>query len=246
MIAPPRARHSPWRGLLVPALSTAVMLAVLIGLGTWQLQRLAWKDGLIAARTAALAAPAVDIGQAALDDPAWEYRHVRATGRFDHAHELYLMSRFHGDQPGIDVVTPLALDDGRWLLVDRGWVPTAAQDPARRSAGQVPGRVTVTGIIRRADPPGWFTPANDPGRNQWFTPDPGQMAAALGLDRVLPVLVKADATPVPGGLPIGGDTPIDLPNNHRQYALTWFALAVVLGVVFALYCHRKLQARPIA
>ena len=81
---------------------------------------------------------------------------------------------------------------------------------------------------------GWFVPDDEPARNQWFTRDAGKMAAVLGLQRVAPFIVDADATPNPGGLPLGGKTIVAFPNNHLQYAATWFALALgLLGVFFA-------------
>ncbi|MBI3515628.1 MAG: SURF1 family protein, partial [Proteobacteria bacterium] len=127
------------------------------------------------------------------------------------------------------------------VLVNRGWVPLAARLPAARPSGQVEGTVRIEGAVRLSSVPGWFTPANEPGGNLWFYPDVAQMAAAAGLSRVSPVFVEAGPAPNPGGLPIGGQTQVELPNDHLQYAITWYSLAAALAVIYGLFCHRHLS-----
>lgn len=214
---------------------------VLIGLGTWQIERRAWKAELIASRQAGFEAPAVPLPAEIPDPAALEYRRVWVEGRFDHAHEMHLTSRFYRDKAGYQVVTPLLQADGAAVLVNRGFVPLASKDPATRAAGQVGGVVRIEGVVRLSSVPGAFTPANEPGPNLWFYPDIAQMAAAAGLARVRPVFVEAGPAPNPGGLPIGGQTQIDLPNDHLQYAITWYSLALALAVIFGLFCRRQLS-----
>jgi surfeit locus 1 family protein len=239
------ARAGRLRALLWPTVLAACGLAVLLGLGTWQLERRAWKAGLIAHLQAAMAAPAVPLPATIADAAALEFRHVWVEGRFDHVHELYVTSRFYRDTPGYQVVTPLRRADGAAVLVNRGWVPLASQAPASRPAGQLDGAVRLEGVVRLSSVPGWFTPANEPGRNLWFYPDVAQMAAAAGLARVSPVFVEVGPAANPGGLPIGGQTRVDLPNDHLQYAITWYSLATALAVIYALFCHRYLTGdRP--
>lgn len=230
------------RSLLWPTILALAGVLVLIGLGTWQLERRAWKAGVIAAREAGLAAPAMPLPAVISDPAALEYRAVTVTGRFRHEREMPLLSRFHRDKPGVQIVTPLETADGLVVLVNRGWVPLANQDPATRAAGQVTGIVTVAGVVRLSVRPGWFTPDNDPARNIWFYPDIAQMAAAAGLTRVAPVFVEAGPAANPGGLPIGGQTQAALPNDHLQYALTWYSLAVVLVVMYGAFRHRTLNS----
>jgi surfeit locus 1 family protein len=228
------------RPLLWPTVCAAGALLVLLGLGTWQLDRRAWKEGLIAARQAALAAQPVALPEAIPDPAALEFHRVWVEGRFRHDRELHLTGRYYRDKPGYQVITPLVLDDGAAVLVNRGFVPLAAKDPASRAAGQVEGRVRIEGVVRLSGTPGRFTPANDPAANLWFYPDLAGMAAAAGLTRVRPVFVEAGPAPNPGGLPIGGQTQADLPNDHLQYAITWYSLAAALAVIYALFCHRHL------
>ena len=219
------------------AVTVAVAFAVLVGLGIWQLQRLDWKEALIAERVAQSRLPPValpaDFGPAELLD----YRKVAVRGRFLHDRELYLDGRLHKGQVGLDVVTPLVLDDGRTLLVNRGWAPKSARDPARRPDGQVPGEVAVEGALKRG---GWggldlFRPDNQPAENVWLWPDLPAMAAAAELENPITELyLIAGPAPNPGGLPIGREIAVDLPNDHLGYALTWFGLAGALAIIAGL------------
>jgi len=229
------------RSLALATVVAAAGVVVLLGLGTWQLERRAWKADLIAARQAGFDAPAVPLPAALPDPAALEFHRVWVEGRFDHAHEMHLTSRFYRDKAGYQIVTPLLLADGSAVLVNRGFVPLANKDPATRAAGQVAGAVRVEGVVRLSAAPGAFTPANEPGPNLWFYPDVAQMAAAAGLTRVRPVFVEAGAEPNPGGLPIGGQTVLDLPNDHLQYAITWYSLALALAVIYGLFCRRQLS-----
>lgn len=222
-----------------PTLFTAIALAIMVGLGFWQLDRRAWKHGLIAARTAGAQAAAVPLPDRIEDPAAWEYRKVAVAGRLLHEREMYLTGRSYRDRPGFQVITPLRLPDGSHLLVNRGWVPADRRDPATRAAGQPAGDVAVEGLVRLSTVPGYFTPANQPDRNLWFYPDVGEMARAAGLAAVMPVFVEAGPAENRGGLPVGGQTRLDLADNHLQYALTWFSLAATLAVIYVLFCLRR-------
>lgn len=232
-----------FRPLLWPSVATAIALAILIGLGIWQIERLHWKLDLIARIDARMAAPATppppQADWASLDPKALEYRHFRLAGRFRNDKELYYFAQ--GDQGaiGYDVITPFVLADGGGIvLVDRGFVPEELKDPARRKAGNIEGEVTLTGVARAPQGRSSFTAADEPQRNLWFTRDPETMGAATGLGPVAPFYVEADATPNPGGWPQGGRTRVDIRNEHFQYALTWFGLALGLIAVYFFY-HRS-------
>jgi surfeit locus 1 family protein len=134
--------------------------------------------------------------------------------------------------------------DGAIVVINRGFVPIELRDPATRAAGQVAGEVTVTGLVRAPERRGWFVPENEPAQNRWFLRDPAAIAAAHGLARVAPFYVDADGTENPGGWPRGGQTRLALPNNHLQYALTWFGLALTLVGVFAAWSLRRLRGEP--
>ncbi len=214
---------------------------MLIGLGTWQVERLFWKEGLIAARQAAVSAAPIDLPRSLAAARDLEFHRVRATGTFLNDRELYLGATAKDGHPGYQVITPLRLGDGSILLVNRGFVPEAKRAPASREAGELQGETTVTGLLRLAPEhkPHWFLPDNNAARNYWFYVDIPAMSAAAHLDQVLPFYVDADATPNPGGLPIGGQTRLELPNNHLQYAITWYALALALAVIAIRFIRRR-------
>jgi surfeit locus 1 family protein len=228
-----------FRPLLVPSLVVIPGLALLIGLGVWQISRLHEKEALISAVQAGLTAPAIPLAKA--DNSGieqLEWRHVQVSGRFLHDREQYLFAQGPLGATGVQVITPLMQSDGKAVLVDRGFVPDQLKDPLRRMEGQINGDVSVSGILRRSEKPGTFTPSPDPKTRLWFVKDVPAIAAAAGVS-VLPVLVEADALPNPGGWPLGGQTRVDFPNDHLQYAITWFGLALVLAAVYLLYHHSR-------
>jgi surfeit locus 1 family protein len=226
-----------FRPRLVPTLIALPLLLTLLGLGTWQVQRLQWKQALIDERDAALAQPPLTL-TSSTSPGALRFRRAEATGTFLHERELHLGPRVHDGKAGLHALTPLRLADGGLLLVNRGWVPEAARDPGTRPDGQVGGEVTVTGVVMAYGPPNAFTPDNDATANTWYTIDLDAMSRAVGAP-LLPVVLAADATPVPGGLPVGGQGRPELRNQHLQYAITWYALAVALVVIYVLFHRRR-------
>ena len=239
-------RPAGWRALAAPGLATLVCLAILLGLGTWQLQRKAWKEGVIRqiVERSRLDPP---LPPPATWDPATdEFKRVRAAGRLLHERETLVHGLAPGDVPGralqgFYVITPLQRDDGPTILVNRGFVPTELRAPAARAAGQVTGPVTVTGMLRASEPRGMFVPAPNPEKGEWYNRDIPGIAQAAGLTEVAPYLIEADATPNPGGWPRGGQLRVDLPNNHLQYAFTWYGIALCLVGVFAAYAWTRLR-----
>jgi surfeit locus 1 family protein len=227
---------SGFRPRLAPTLFTIPIVLVCAALGVWQLQRLEWKQGLIAQREAAVAAAPVAPPQTLGDARALEFRLVVADGVFGHDKEIFLNAIGPKGGTGFDVLTPLRESGGGILFVNRGFVPTELKDPAKRAAGQPAGTVRVEGRLRLAPEKklNWFVPDNRPDRDDWFWVDLPAMAAADGLANVAPFYIEADATPNPGGWPKGGVTPLALPNDHLQYAITWFSLAAAAIVIYLL------------
>ncbi|RFB78857.1 SURF1 family protein [Methylovirgula sp. 4M-Z18] len=236
---------TPSRRLLGPAIATLLAFILLCGLGVWQLQRLAWKEGLLAQIHERIAAPPVPLPDEAqwpgLTPNEYAYRHVTLTGTFDYAQEALVFRPFH-DETGYLVLTPLTLASGAQIIVNRGFVREDLRDPAKRSAGQIPGEVTLSGLMREPESRNPFTPADDPAKGLWYTRDSIAIAQHFGLQRAAPFSIDADATPVPGGWPKGGTTVIDIPNNHLSYAFTWFGLAAALLGVFAVFAWRRPKA----
>jgi surfeit locus 1 family protein len=239
------ARSAALRSLIWPALVALAGIAVLVSLGIWQLHRLAWKEALIARiEMRAKAPPGLlppDSEWAALKPEDYEYRHVMLRGRFDRREALVFRGSGPeaGEGPGYLVLAPLILPDGSAVIVNRGFVPGAARDPTAHTPPQ--SEVTVTGLMREPEPRNLFTPADQPEKNQWFTRDPGAIAAHFGVSRVAPFSVDADFSGDPKALPRGGTTVIAFPNNHLAYALTWFGLAAALTGVFGAWAWSRLK-----
>lgn len=218
------------RRLLLPVLVTLPVLAVLLGLGTWQARRLAWKTDLLARIDAAEAGPAIPLAA----QPGI-FAKVEATGRFDHGREVLLGLEVRGTTLGARLLTPLLRDGAPPLLVDRGWVPLQRGVPIERPEGTV----RVTGWIRPAEPAGLFSARDDvPGRH-FHSLDPAVIGAAIGLPDLLPFALVALGEP--HGLP-EPDRALPRPaNNHLGYAITWYGLAAALAGVFLVWARRRLK-----
>ncbi|SFL45507.1 SURF1 family protein [Methylorubrum salsuginis] len=221
----------------VLALAGLGLVGVFLALGTWQVQRRAWKLDLIARVEARLRAepvappPSTEWGH--LDGQAIEYRRVRVTGRFEHDRAA-LVQALTERGAGFWVLTPLVQADGTTVLINRGFVPGDRKDRSERA--EPAGESTVTGLLRLSEPGGGFLRHNDPAADRWYSRDVSALAAARTLRDVAPYFIDADATPNPGGLPVGGLTVVAFRNDHLVYALTWYALALMSGgaLVYAL------------
>jgi surfeit locus 1 family protein len=212
-----REWFSGFRPRPVPTIIAGTGIVLLLALGTWQLFRLAEKNAINAFRAERVATAAVPL-------PARTFRHDR---------ELRVNARSQRGNTGYDIVTPLERSDGGPpVLINRGWVPYSRKEPGARPEGQVTGPVTVEGILRTAPRKGWLMPDNDAARNEWFWFDLPAMKQAAGVPEAAPFYIEAGPAPNPGGFPIGGQTITQLPSNHLQYALTWYALAIALGAIY--------------
>jgi len=233
------------KGLIWPTFLMLAALALLVGLGTWQLQRKAWKEGLVARLNQRIGAKPVSLDDALA---IWrttgdvEYVKVQARGRFLHDKERYLYAPDQKLGPGVHVYTPLETPDGALLMVNRGFVPDALRDPRMRAGGQLAGEVAVTGLLRAGGEKEAFTPDNDRARNLWYWRDlSGMLGSVAGGKRQpwVPFFLEADAEAVPGGWPKGGVTLVRLTNRHFEYALTWFGLAAALVCIYALFAQSR-------
>lgn len=232
-------RFRPYPGFTI---ATLVMTAILIGLGVWQLERLQWKLGLIAEVNGHMAAPPVSLA-AILKMRADEaqYRRVSLNGYFDNSAEAYVFTTGPDGEAVYHVLTPFKTDDGRTMLVDRGYVPKDKLDPATRVAPE--GETRVVGVWRVPDAPGAFTPAADLAHRIWYARDLAGIAAADRITLAAPVLIEAGPAPNPGGWPKGGQTVVSFRNQHLSYAITWFGLAAGLIGVYLAYHMSKGRLR---
>jgi len=232
------------------ALCGAFLFASFVSLGTWQVERRAWKHELIARVDQRVHAPAVAVpgpeAWAQVNAANDEYRRVALTGRLLHDKETLVQAvTIYGS--GFWVVTPLQMPDGATVLVNRGFVPPETAERATRRTHEPQDDVNITGLLRITEPGGAFLRSNDPAGKRWFSRDVAAMAAARGLaGPVAPYFVDAEAAP--GGdlapQPIGGLTVIAFKDNHLVYALTWYALAlmVIFGAWQFVKADRRAQA----
>lgn len=222
-----------------------LLAAGFLALGSWQVQRLFWKRDLITRvesriHAAPVAAP-VRAEWTAINRETDEYRRVTATGLFRHD-KTALVQAVTERGAGFWVLTPLVLPDETSVLVNRGFVPADRRDPTDRVASELAaGPVAVTGLLRISEPGGGFLRANDPANDRWFSRDVAAIAAAKGISDVAPYFIDADATPNPGGLPVGGLTVVAFRNSHLVYALTWYALAAMSAAGALAVLRRKLS-----
>jgi surfeit locus 1 family protein len=225
-----------FRPLLGMTFACTILFAILCGLGVWQLERLQWKLALIATVNGHIAAAPVTLDQiTAMPVDQAQYRRVTLHGRFDHAREAYVFTTDASGSPVYHVLTPFLTGGGRILMVDRGAVPKEKLDPASRAAGNGAGETVVTGVWRAPDAPGLFTPPPDLAHRVWYSRDLAGIAAADHVTLSPAVLVEADATPNPGGLPARGQTVVSFRNQHLSYAVTWFGLAIGLLCIWFSY-----------
>jgi surfeit locus 1 family protein len=219
--------------------AVALAMAVLLGLGSWQVQRLQWKTALISEREARLDAPAIPLPAASEDWQSLAFRQVTVRGEFRHDLEQLFGASAMDNRVGHHLLTPLIREDGRPLLIDRGWVPAGMAHPATRRDSQIDGEVEISGIARYrgADEAGYFTPPNQPEKQLWYSYDLEAMRSALGLD-LLQVVIEADASGT-NAPPVGGRTQVTLVNNHHQYAVTGNGLAAGLLAVYIAYGLRR-------
>lgn len=225
-----------------PTFFAMIAFAILIGLGTWQMQRLGWKTALIDLVNARIAAEPVDLPQT-FNLEEWNYRRVQVTGIFDHQAEQHLVWNNPAGKGGYSIFTPLRIADGRTVIINRGWVPYDRKNADSRAEGQVEASVTVMGLVRQPWPRGPFMPDNDPVKNVWFWPDISAMGAAMKLDPAPTFFIDADSAANPGGLPQGGQTVLNFRNEHLQYALTWYSLAAILLVIWFLWSRARVGAQ---
>jgi len=231
---------SRFRFRLWPTVVALIMIAIMIGLGTWQVHRLAWKTGLLATIAARMNGEPIPLPAAISDPASWTFRRVTVSGHFAADKALWLYGRTYDGKAGIHLLVPLIRQDGDAILVDRGFIPfdhgstLAAFEPALNDA------VDIDGIVRQPEPGGLFVPSNQPDRNIWYSVDTPSMSKQLDMP-LAPVYIAEK----PGDHPHAGvqfDWPVatggtegtGIPNDHRSYAIFWYSMAVVLAGIYVI------------
>ena len=233
-----------FRPLLWPTFFALPALLVLVWLGTWQLQRLQWKNQLIADFESRATAPPIDLprGDVRLE---MEFRRLALTGRFDHTKEVFMTGRTYEGNAGFHIVTPFTLTDGRIVLVNRGWVSESYRDQSKREFTLAEGELTLAAILRFPGKKGYFVPENEPENGFWFTLVPEQIVRHLGLEGqaesdVYAATIRTSETIE---LPIAARTETNLRNSHLGYAITWYGIACALIGVYLAFHHQAGRLR---
>lgn len=232
------------RRVILPAIVVVGALGMLIALGTWQLERKGWKEDLIATLNSRLSAPPTNLPARErwqrLDAAKDEFTRVEFPATFVPGEEAFVYASGSGlrpdiKEPGYWVFSPARLSGGSVVVVNRGFVPEGRQDAKTRPDGEPDGVVDIVGVMRWTEPRGTFTPNDEPSKSLWFARDPAAMARARNWGNVAPFYIDQEAPPAPGGLPRVGPLKVNLPNNHLQYAVTWYGLALVLLVASLVF-----------
>jgi cytochrome oxidase assembly protein ShyY1 len=232
------------RGLLIPGLCTLFGLAVLLGLGFWQVERLAWKENLIAALEQRVSAQPIPLPPSKewsrLSQEDWEFRRVTATvERIEGVNYAYVHTagsplRPDVKAPGYFVFVPARLATGEVVVVNVGY------DPGDKSYKWTTKKAEITGYLRWPEGPRWFVSESDASGTVWHVRDHRLMAERLGWGGGVPPFYIDQESPVPpGGLPRPGPLTVKLRNDHLGYAITWFGLAGVLVVIFGVWIARR-------
>lgn len=237
---PDHDRRRPFWQVTLVLISGALLAIFFVGLGVWQIERLVWKRDLIDRVQTHLSAEPVPLDTVFdLAPKDQEYRRVQVSGVFDHSAETFTkaVTELGG---GYWVITPLRVDDGQTVLINRGFVPPDRRDQTTRQDGLVDGPVTVTGLVRLSEPDGGFLRDNDPQADLWYSRDLAAITRARALGPTASIFVDAEASVAS---PVGGLTVVKFRNIHLIYAVTWFALAVLVacGIVFVIHHERKLR-----
>ena len=240
------------RRLLWPGTMTAIMLLVLLGLGTWQVKRLFWKQALLAQIAQAETAEPIPLARIEAGGTLSPFMKISATGTFlpdetalygAEVRDVAPGPGMGGPVMGAQLIEPLREVNGELILVDRGWVPLSRTGPLDQPTGEV----TVSGYVRFGDSQHWFSAADDPSTRRFFTLDPRAIGEAIGQPNLRPFVLVALAAggPSSGMVEHWPDPARHLPrppNNHLSYAITWYGLAIALLTIFTIWARKGSRA----
>lgn len=211
-----------------PTVATLTMFVLLEALGIWQIQRLHWKEALLQQIHDRMAQKPVPLPETIDNPDLWEYRRVTLAGEFLSDQTTLIKPRTLDGRVGYHMYTPFRRASGGIVFINRGWI----SDDLIAKATRPQAMMQVEGIVQTPHQ-STFTPDNVPEKNDWYWPDLTAMAHTSQLDDPLPVVVNI-AERQPDTYPAGGQVRVDLPNDHRQYAIFWFTMSMVLLVIYFL------------
>lgn len=227
-------------------------VAILCGLGVWQLERKAWKENMIATLNSRLATAPGDLPPRdrwrSLKESEAEFRRVAFPAEFLEGEEALVYTagsplRPDVKGPGYWVFAPAQLAGGSIVLVNRGFVPIDRRERSTRTETAARGSVDIVGVIRWPEKRNSFTPPDDPKDNVWYLRDSDAIAASKKWLTAAPFYIDQESPAPSSGLPKPGKLEVHLPDNHLQYAITWFGLALALAGVYVAWLARRLFGR---
>ena len=211
---------------------TIPVFLILLCLGTWQVYRLNWKTNLIKEFNDKFNDVPLTLNEVEKNYLNFKYRRIKVNGTFDHENEIHLIGKTYEGSAGFHIVTPLIMNNEKTVLINRGWVPKKYLNKNSRKFTLLEGKVNLIGIIKFPQEKGMFVPDNEPENGFWFTINPEEIFTYIkikGEKNFYIDLLRSDTKLI---LPIAIDGKIDLPNNHLQYAFTWFSLAFGLIIIY--------------
>ncbi|MEM6726924.1 MAG: SURF1 family protein [Pseudomonadota bacterium] len=223
-------RRPLWVDAIILSLAF-VIFVTMIGLGNWQVRRLAWKVDLIEAVETRAFAPEIAAPFGPVTEEDDEYTRVEVSGTFNYS-ETRRVKAVTDLGLGNWLLTPLEADE-RTIWINRGFIPQNFDGTLQEPTGlQV-----ITGLLRITEPESTLLESNDPAAERWVARDVDQLSDAAGIGRFAPYFIDADHLTAPGTWPRGGLTIINFRNTHLSYALTWYAMALLFlgGMVYVIW-----------
>tara|TARA_B100001564_G_C20652949_1_gene677757 strand:- start:894 stop:1631 length:738 start_codon:yes stop_codon:yes gene_type:complete len=219
---------------------------ILVSLGTWQVKRLIWKNDLISFYLKQSTNNIINLHKENFVSEEIEYRKVRLTGKFLNKKEVHITGKTYEGNAGFHVVTPFLMQNGNYVLVNRGWVSENYKEAKSRSFSLINEETSVIGLIRYPQKKGYFVPENEPDNGFWFTIKPTEIKKHLKIDKetfIIKFYVDALRQEKKINLPIGIKEKINIRNQHLSYAITWYSLAIVLMIIYLSYHYSEGKLR---
>ena len=223
---------------LVPLLAFSIALSILLSLSAWQIKRLNWKNDLIQQRVSMFEGEPKLLRE--LKKPSeYEFQKVFVKGKLLNDFEFYMPALSKNGNNGFHILVPIKVSTNKFLIYNTGWVPLLNKDPQVRKENIVNEEKSFLAVIRLPGRKGYFQPENDPIKNFWFFVEPDLMEKQLKFELEKTFYLEASENG-PNGYPLGNQTRIYLRNNHFQYALTWFFIAIgLIGVFISANLKKK-------
>ena len=211
---------------------------ILLVLGTWQVQRLGWKSDLISEYNNNFEKQPVTIDEVLKDSLNYKFRKVLVKGEFDNDKEIQLIGKTYEGNAGYHIITPFFLENNKIIYINRGWVPKKYIKKESRGFSLISGETEIIGLIRMPQKKGYFVPENEPDNGFWFTIKPNEFNKHLDISAEYSFYIDELTLDEKLKIPMPANGTIRVPNNHLQYAITWYSLAI--GLIFVYFAwHRQ-------